>query len=520
MKRMKNLFGVILALALVLTLGIGVQAASVHTITIDSSSSGHTYEAYQIFTGTLSDTGVLSDIQWGTGVNSGALLTALKADPTVGSKFTVCFTAADVAKAMDKLTDDSAEAKAIAQVVGQNLGTVAGTGTGSGPYTISNLTPGYYLVKDQNSTQDTENGAYTRFILKVVKDVEVTPKSDVPTVVKKVRDINDSITQYYSYGTMAVQSGWQDSADYSLGGQVPFQLTGTLPSNYGDYSSYKYIFHDTVSTGLTFDVGSVKVYDQDRNEIDPSYYTVAATASGFDVQFADLKKISTITADSSIVVEYIAILNTRAVLGSPGNPNSVSLEYSNNPNANGAGDTGTTPKDTVTVFTYQVIINKVDQNNQPLTGADFTLDKYINGAWISLNLETSQDGTSFLFHGLDDGIYRLTETKTPSGYNSIDPICFTVTADHDVYSDNPQLISLSANQSDEYGTNLTEGIIATFAATLDNGTIETNIVNNAGATLPSTGGIGTTIFYVVGGLLMAGAAVVLVTRRKMSGHQN
>ena len=423
---------------------------------------------------------------------------------------------------MDGIGNDSTEAKAFAQVVGQNLSkTVAGTSTaGTGSYTISSLAAGYYLVKDQDSSI-TGNDAYTRFILQVVKDETVTPKSGTVTVVKKVKDINDS--------TDTALTDWQDSADHDVGDVISFQLKGTLPANYADYTKYKYIFHDTESAGLTFDPNSV-VVKADGNTI-TSGYTVVTTglADGetFEVLFTDLKNAAPkLTARSVITVEYTAKLNSNAVLGSAGNPNEVTLEFSNNSNQGGEGSTGKTPTDTVIVFTYKTVVNKVDSSNKPLTGAVFTLEKLYKGAngaadtWKNIDVVKDTEGTTFTFSGLDDGRYRLTETATPAGYNSIDPIYFTVTAEHNVNSDNPTLTSLSATQTAADGSDLTTGTVATFTPDVTAGSLTTDIVNNSGSTLPSTGGIGTTIFTVAGIVLMIGAAVVLITKRKVSGEEH
>lgn len=536
MKKMKKVFSLIMILILVLSTGIPAQAAeSVYTITIDNSSPGHTYEAYQIFTGDLSTTGVLSNIVWGSGVNGTTLLAALKADPTIGKDFTDCISAADVAAAMSDLTFDSEAARIIAQLVGTNLTTtIAGTSTsGSGSYSIAPLAAGYYLVKDKNGSLGIDS--YTRYLLQVVNDVTVTPKSGVPTVTKKVDDVNDST---------GAEDGikWQDSADYDIGDNVSFKLTGTLPSNYLDYKIYTYIFHDTMSAGLTYNTNSLKAY-VDEVEILSDKYTVSVTtevdgSTKLQVMFENLRTVA-FAANSVITIEYTATLNEYAVLGSVGNPNTVYLEYSNNPNGQSSGvpggpsepgepggpdETGNTPEDTVIVFTYKTIINKVDQNMAALAGAEFTLEKYLaDGTWKVMSVTSvtpDTDPTTFSFSGLDDGIYRLTETVTPKGYNTIDPIYFTVTAEHEILSDDPKLTSLSANQSDENGTILITGILATFSTDTTYGSVSTNIVNNAGSLLPSTGGIGTTIFYIIGSVLMVCAAVFLVIKKKQATHLN
>jgi fimbrial isopeptide formation D2 family protein/LPXTG-motif cell wall-anchored protein len=499
MKTSKKILSVLLALTLVLALSVCAFAADSYTITINSTASGHTYEAYQIFSGDLSES-TLSNIKWGSGV-SAAGQTALG---NAATKAATLKTAED--------------AKAFAQEVGPYLTSAAGNSTEkAGPYTISGLAAGYYLVKDKDGTQ-TGTDAYTGYILEVVKNTTVVPKGTVPTVQKKVKDTNDST---------GVTTDWQDSADYDIGDTVPFQLTGTLPENYADYTTYKYTFHDAESTGLTFNPDSV-VVKADGNTI-TSGYTVVTTGltdgCTFEVQFADLKTAApALTAKSVITVEYTATLNNDAKLGSAGNPNTVYLQFSNNYNQGGSGDTGKTPTDKVIVFTYKTVVNKVDSNKQPLTGAEFTLEKLYKGAdgaadsWKAVAVVKNTEGTTFTFSGLDDGSYRLSETTTPAGYNTIDDVYFTVSADHDITSDNPALTSLSATQTAADGSSLSTGVIATFTAVPTDGSLTTDIVNNSGSTLPSTGGIGTTIFTVAGIVLMIGAAVVLVTKRKVSGE--
>ena len=233
-------------------------------------------------------------------------------------------------------------------------------------------------------------------------------------------------------------------------------------------------------------------------------------------------------------MEYTAKLNENAVLGSAGNPNEVYLEYSNNPNKseNGNNETGETPKDVVIVFTYKTIINKVDSENKPLTGAAFKLEKLIKGkdgaadTWTTVKEFTvDETTTSFTFSGLDDGQYKLTETKTPAGYNTIDPIYFVIEATHDVTADAPTLKTLNAYLTDANGNKQTEMKdgesvnIDLGTVDLTAGSITTTVVNKSGSKLPSTGGIGTTIFYVLGGVLVLAAVVLLVTKKRMSGAE-
>ena len=209
---------------------------------------------------------------------------------------------------------------------------------------------------------------------------------------------------------------------------------------------------------------------------------------------------------------YYAKLNENAVIGSKGNDNEVTLTYSNNPNKGGDGETGTTPKDKNIVFTYKVVVNKKDQSNNALAGAEFTLEKKTgtdaNGKAVYAKVGDpikTNDGTSFEFNRLDDGDYRLTETKTPAGYNTIDPVEFTISATHSVEADDPKLLTLSGDKKSGE---------ATFTPDKSAGSLTTDIVNKKGSTLPSTGGVGTHMFYVFGGCLVAAAVVLLALKKR------
>ena len=519
MKHSKKLASLLLALVMALSLAVTAFAdeSTTYSITINNSTAGHTYEAYQIFTGDLAtnEAGnkVLSNIVWGSGVSEAGQ------------------TALGDAAAKTETLKTEADAKAFAKAVAPYLTTAAGSANTvtDGKYVISGLAAGYYLVKDQDGSLIGDNDSYTEYIIQVVGNVTATPKSDVPEVQKKVKDINDS--------TDTTKTDWQDSADYDIGDSIPFQLKATLADNVSSYTTYKVVFHDTLSKGLTYNKDA-KVYI-DGTETNGFTVTATVNADGTTTLTVSCDDVKALGAGNSsvITVEYTAKLNENAVLGSAGNPNEVYLEYSNNPNKSeeGNNETGETPKDVVIVFTYKTIINKVTKNPDydskvegskeyiPLTGAEFTLEKKVlktpangeNGTeaeyeWKTITVVKNEEGTTFTFSGLDDGQYKLTETKTPAGYNTIAPIEFTVTAEHDVLSDNPALTSLSGNA--------TNGEL-TFTSNTTEGSLSADVVNNAGSTLPETGGIGTTIFYVLGGVLVLAAVVLLVTKKRMSGAE-
>ena len=490
-KAMKKLMAALLAVAMVCAMAIpafaeGAGAAgTTYTITIDNPVG--TYEAYQIFSGDLHD-GTLSNVTWGTGVT------------TDGQ--TYFGTAKDKAAALD-----NSNVKAFAEEVSSYLAAPSGTYAAG---KITGLSAGYYLIK--NSTVG-ENETYTSFILKVVKDVKVSPKGDKPTLEKKVMDTNDSTGE---------TTGWQDSADYDIDDEVPFQLTAKIASNFADYKTYKFVFHDEQSEGLTFMPDTVEVTVGGTKLTTDKYDVITSTGDKctFHVVIDDLKQIPSAAAGAKVVDEYKSKLNEKAKIGSKGNPNEAYLEYSNNPyDTNG---TTTTPKDKVTVFTFKVVANKTDgATDKTLPGAAFALykkDKAGNYNLVKLNNATESNGvytivdntqTTFEWEGLDDGDYKISEVITPAGYNTIDDQFFTVVATHDTESDDPQLKTLTGNATD--------GTIE-FTPKMDEGSLSTTIENNRGTTLPGTGGIGTTIFYVVGGGLMVAAAVLLITKKRMENR--
>lgn len=349
---------------------------------------------------------------------------------------------------------------------------ITSTDTGS---ISQNVQQGYYLIVQSVAS---DKNAYSMILVSTADSAEggltVSLKRNVPTLEKKVKDINDS-----KVDDVTTNGDWQDSADYDLGDKVPFQLTGTMPQNIAAYSTYKYVFHDSLSKGLTLDEDSIKVYVKNgdtetelakategasgytvttSNDSTPAVNSTEKTeftgATNFSVSFADLKTARaagngtiTLDKDSKIIVRYTATVNENAVIGSKGNPNEANLEFSNNPNYSGETQpTGTTPNDRVIVFTYEVDINKIDDSaaKKPLSGAKFKLEKkvpdlYTEGAqkgqqktdasgnklykWEQIGGEIAatevKDGSTVKsytapFLRVDDGIYRLTETVAPT----------------------------------------------------------------------------------------------------------
>ena len=371
---------------------------------------------------------------------------------------------------------------------------------------------GYWLIADVTDLEGAgEANSLVVVDTKGQDSITVTPKTDVPEVEKKVKEENDST---------GATSDWQDGADYDIGDDVPFQLTGTMPSNIANYETYKYVFHDDLSAGLKLNEETIVVKIGDDTLEKGVDYTVNTTTSDgcdFEIVFDNILSIKdvTITKDSKVIVEYTAKLTGESVvIGNPGNPNEVYLEFSNNPYKEG---TGKTPEDKVTVFTFTLDVDKVDGENQPLAGAGFTLYKYDAdaGDYVAVGSEVKGDElTDFVWTGLDSGKYKLVETTPPAGYNKADDIEFTIEAIYTTDGADQTLTDLVVKDAD--GTETISGEGLTFTATVATGTVATDVVNTTGVELPETGGMGTTIFYIVGGILVVGAGVLLITKKRMN----
>lgn len=497
MKHMNKILALALALIMILGLATTASAANIENL------SGHTFEAYQILTGTQAESeGALGDVAWGTGINPDSFIAALKEDAATKTAFGAVADAKSFAEELAKHADKSDIANAVARIAYASKTDVkVSVAAGS----ENELADGYYLIVDITDV-DGDHDAKNAALLQVTDDITIEVKTDKPTSQKKVKDINDSEDAEIE------DNAWQDSADHDIGDAVPFQLTATLPNNVTSYNKYYLAFHDVQSAGLTFNANSVKVF-VDGNQINSGYEVVTDTDDGctFEIIIKDVRAAAVGAGNGSVItVEYTSTLNENAVLGSAGNPNTMHIEYSNNPNQIVEGEekpeTGKTPDDKVIVFTYKVVVNKVDGKKNPLAGAGFTLyKKNAEGVYEvieEISVGTGDDENVFSFEGLDDGDYKLVETTTPAGYNTIDPIEFTITAEHDILSDNPAL------------TKLEGGVL--FTGEVSTGALTGDVVNQAGTTLPETGGIGTTLFYVIGGLLVAAAVVLLVTKKRMA----
>lgn len=471
MKKFKLFLATLVAALLILVGG----KAMAYDITVKDGGAG-TYEAYQIFTGDLSsDETTLSNIEWGNGITDAGKV-ALQEKYGVTS-------AAEVAEKLGSAGADAKAAKDFAKAASQYLQNATG---------LTGHEAGYYLV--QNKTVGS-NEAYTNYILEVLKNVTVTPKTSIPSVTKKVKETND---------TTGIKTDWQDFADYDRWDDVPFQLTATLPENLDDYETYYFELLDKLSPGFTLNKDTIKIYldnGETKTEVTKSF-----KFDNLDFKIDNLKVLDGITASSKIIVEYTAKLNDKAVHGSSGNPGNVELVYSNNPNNTGVGaSTGKTPESIVKVYTYEAVFEEIDKNRESLKGAEFTLYKVVKDGdtykKVEVDKQTVGETEKFSFTGRDAGEYILVETKTPDGYNTIKPIDFKIVTDYNKKLDPTKLEGESGD--------------AHFESNLSEGSLTAEIISRKGSLLPSTGGVGTTILYSIGTILVLVSVVFLVTKKRM-----
>lgn len=547
MKKTKLACNFFLTMAVALAMVIPtVATGESNSITINSlDTEAHTYDVYQIFTGSYSD-GKMSDIDWGDGVSGEGLLSMLATSPEFEGMFETCVTAADMAEVLAGQASSGVIINFLANNMGSYLETSCGTiaiEKGSTSGTITGLDDGYYFI--QETTRNVLRPNRSKHMVQVVGSVavSVTAKVEVPSVGKTVQDSDH----------------WTDTATASMGNSVSLRLVGLVP-NMSNYTTYAYQFNDTLPAGLTFN-NDVRVYLVEGDSLEgvmadaaigrsnlvaERLYVVdtaaANSACTFTVRFENLKDIGDEAAGSYIIVEYTAALNAQANLEGTGNTSEVTLTY-----PSGANDA--TPEETpgaeVAVFTFDLPINKVsdeqDENSEykELIGATFALFAEEEAAKVAAK---TPDGTgvfdrAFLFTGgagayqvydgqdqegtavsaiasnrqgkytvagLGAGTYYLVEVDSPDGYNRL-----TV----------PVKIELEARYT--YGENSTiidsDGGVYVDGSTEEKTAVE--VINKVGTVLPATGGASTALLTVCGIALMVGTAVLITTKRRMSAKK-
>lgn len=602
MRNLKKLASLLLALVMVLSLTV---TASAETIQMTGNmADGHKYKVYQIFTGDLAiidGQKVLSNIKYGA--NYGTLGVAVPAEALAAIDDAAAF-----AKELmdgDGVNDIVAPNEPVATLVGTTAWTEA--------------VPGYYLIVDDTSVDIEDSDAFSAYMIRVVEDVQVKPKAGVPTVDKEITADNNSIENDIASDA--------ESNNLSIGSAVTYTLTSNVPAEASYYDYYYFIVDDTLSAGLTYNNDLVvtiggkpatkgtdyAVYEEDVKDADNN-----VIGKNIKVALLDAKS----HAGEAVVLTYTATLNENAVIGAEnGNPNSVNVDFSNNPNYTYDGTnepekpglpdstknipTGETPTDTVRTFTTELKLKKVDESGNPLQGAEFeisgnnvkivlvsqekftvkeggayyklktnpatytteepiktdsyekapenanagyvkdgdtyrvaTVEEIEKGVDLYIKIEANADlydsttvkyektieyvaqnsemtATSvkafvgddgiLVFEGLGQGTYTIKETTTPAGYNTISDITVNITW---------------AGTTDETDTSCDWTVEANGATVAKDGDVyQLTIVNKSGSTLPETGGMGTTLFYIAGGILVLAAVVLLVTKKRMQNAE-
>lgn len=602
MKSMKKILAMALAVVMIMSLATTVFANGTEGGT---TTYNYQYEIFQIFTGKFEEN-VLTDVKWGEDAK-------LPAGVSVGDAVS-----SEVLKELEGIeqvaTDETKLTTILKYADLSKTKTVMGSNDNPASFTLAK--DGYYLVRDKADSQSGENGYYTTYVVQVVDNtLSITRKGTVPRVDKYILD-----------STQVKEN------EASIGEDVNYEIVGSLPSNIADYDTYYYVFTDILSKGLTLKdmddatdgiQNNIKVYIQNGDvtvDVTDYFYRNAAANSenkGTDItvgikdlialklveDFDDAtegnQSVNSITAATKVVVTYTAVLNADAVVGNNGNPNTVFLRYSNDPNNDGTpasgsnkpsenpeepkpeettpGEpsttttipTGVTPKDTVWTYTTELTINKVDAEGNALTGAKFQLtgDSVKKVVITTYKYEADTDGTYYKlktgayttdapnnnntdmyesttvkykqnaertsvevsdsvnvisvvgadgklkFTGLGAGTYTITELEAPAGYNKLEtPIEVTITWAAPTGNSNECTWTYSGTDYTDANNNKQHDEGEPYLPTV-------TVINQKGSTLPSTGGIGTTLFYVFGGIMVLAAVVLLITKKRMASAE-
>ena len=537
-----------------------------------------TYKGIQIFKATVSSADgakTVSNIEWASDDAEAAVVAAIKAKEPG-------YTSENAQDAADWLSANAGVTGTDSKVASDNvLSLIAAKLNGNDEWkettapdaSLTGLEAGYWLFL--TATAGTPDGkstdAFTSPVYAVIDGVSattVTPKKGVPTVEKKILDDADAADVADIKGS----DKWKDVADSQIGQEVNYRLTGTIASNYATFSTYAYKFTDVLSGGLDYVDGSVEVYAKNGgtySQIDVSKYDVAWDANTLTVEFKvgdgkkGLKDVAGVDANTQIVVFYKAKLNGNAVIGNAvdgnvgGNPNTVTLTYSNNPYAEGTGET---IEDTVADFAFKLNLNKVDQGTEKgLAGAVFTIqsdDANTEGQYVASKADdaagvvagqlvtvadannlpeyvkfTSNNADNIAVSGLDAGSYKVTEVQTPddSKYTKANPFTFTIAAEYDETAMKVTGLTAAVSEADNGRSDIAFGTLDGTAG--DNkltgaagtgtdaaaGEVTINVGNTKSVGLPITGLNGVTLTWVAGGaVLVLGVAHLIRSRREES----
>ena len=400
-----------------------------------------------------------------------------------------------------------------------------------GSIEIQGLQPGYYMIDEITSVQDTHSAASLILLDTADDSCDIQIKSDYPSIIKKIEEDDLNI-------------GWNDIGDYEIGQSIPYKYETYIP-DIKAYNTYKMIFHDIMDEALTFDSDSVQIQISDSEKtytVPSNQYSIVENTDNesFIVQISDIKSIIDQQFSNGygqkVLFTYNAYLNEKAKdrSGRAGFENKVALEFSNNPDTDGTNDTGMTPWDSVVCFTYQINAVKTNEENQSLQGAKFRLYRDENGTqeiklkkvenvYVVMNEDylsnaesdemISDENGLFNISGLDQGTYYLKETQAPDGYRKIqDSIKIVITpeftTDRNSYYENQGasdqvLETLSANcEIKQFLNGLLNSGSKALQTDVQTGSIQLKIVNQTGSKLPVTGSSMTLILLAGGSLLM------------------
>ena len=400
-----------------------------------------------------------------------------------------------------------------------------------GSIEIQGLQPGYYMIDEITSVQDTHSAASLILLDTADDSCDIQIKSDYPSIIKKIEEDDLNI-------------GWNDIGDYEIGQSIPYKYETYIP-DIKAYNTYKMIFHDIMDEALTFDSDSVQIQISDSEKtytVPSNQYSIVENTDNesFIVQISDIKSIIDQLFSNGygqkVLFTYNAYLNEKAKdrSGRAGFENKVALEFSNNPDTDGTNDTGMTPWDSVVCFTYQINAVKTNEENQSLQGAKFRLYRDENGTqeiklkkvenvYVVMNEDylsnaesdemISDENGLFNISGLDQGTYYLKETQAPDGYRKIqDSIKIVITpeftTDRNSYYENQGasdqvLKTLSANcEIKQFLNGLLNSGSKALQTDVQTGSIQLKIVNQTGSKLPVTGSSMTLILLAGGSLLM------------------
>lgn len=540
--------------------------------TVTFSDTGYdktsTYKGIQIFKATVTTTDgakTVSNIKWANDDAEAAVVAAIQEkDGSYNSK--------NAQDAADWLSDNAgtdskvASDNVLSSIAAKLDGKDGWQTTTAGSPSLSGLDAGYWLFltatagkPDGKSTDGFTSPVYA--VIDGESTTTVTPKKDVPTVEKKVLDDADAVSD-----DIKGSDKWKDVADSQIGQEVNYKLTGTIASNYATFSTYAYNFTDVLSDGLDYVDDSVEVYAVNHdvyNKIEGSKYEVACANNTLTVDFKvdgtkkGLKDVADVDANTQIVVFYKAKLNSNAVIGNAandkkgGNPNTVKLEYSNNPYAAGTGET---IEDTVADFAFKLNLNKVDQGTEKgLAGAVFTIqsdDANTNGQYVASKdaagvvagqlvpvtdvnhlpdyvMFTSGNDGKIAVSGLDAGSYKVTEVKAPDdSYTKANPFTFKITAKYDDATMKVTELKAKVSESDKGRTDIAFGTLdgtagdnkltGTDGTNAAAGEVTINVGNTKSVGLPLTGLNGVTFTWIAGGAVLCIGVAHLIRSRKQA----